>query len=201
VANPAPEEAAGKVAVSEHPIQGFPRYTVREDGVVLRDGRPRRSVLRNDYLRVQLFNGGKRTNFPLHRLVLEAFVGPRPSPRHHGAHLDGDRYNNIAANLAWKLPEENEADKRLHGTTPQGGIRRPTPAARLRAILKRVSRGQSYTEIAAHFGLHRHSVSRIARGLRRKLGISARAAVVSPHVQDHLALRREELLPECRARG
>ena len=30
----------------------------------------------------------------IHRLVPPVFIGPRPSTRHTGAHLDGDRPNN-----------------------------------------------------------------------------------------------------------
>lgn len=153
----------------ERDLPRFPGYRIRDDGTVIgRRGRALRPQPRSGYLRVPLFGAcGLRHFRPIHILVLEAFVGPRPSARHHGAHLDGDKRNNHVLNLDWKLPPENEADKKLHGTAPRGGPRRPTPKRRVRTILRLVKGGQSFTTIAARFGLHRHSVSRIVRGLRR----------------------------------
>src|SRR4051794_23382520 len=37
-------------------------------------------------------------------LGLEAFVGPRPSPQHRVHHRNGDKRDNCAANLEWRLP-------------------------------------------------------------------------------------------------
>jgi hypothetical protein len=103
----------------------------------------------------------------VHVLVLETFVGPRPSPRHHGAHFpDNDKANNRLENLAWKLPKENEADKKQCGTAPKGGATRK--AQNVERIRQRAAQGESYTKIARDEGLHRHSVSRIVRGLRRR---------------------------------
>lgn len=168
-------------------IAGFPDYFVRDDGVVFRrnpkwkgvraflEGRVHESekhralkpTPRGDYFRVRMRGEcGFEHAIPVHKIVLEAFVGPRPSPRHHGAHLDGDSSNNDLANLAWKTPEENEADKKVHGTHRNGPPTPLTPQA-VRSIRMRVDRGESYSSIAKRFGLHRHSVSRIARGLRR----------------------------------
>lgn len=99
----------------------------------------------------------------LHRLVLLAYAGPPPSPRHHGAHLDGDKSNNLPTNLAWKTPEENEADKRAHGTAPRGGRTRnvsPQLAGKIRAAGRR---GESVTRIARRHGLHRKTVARYLR--------------------------------------
>lgn len=59
--------------------------------------------------------GGKRTRKSVARLVLEAFVGPCPDGL-EAAHLDGDRLNNNADNLAWKTHLENIRDKYDHGT-------------------------------------------------------------------------------------
>jgi hypothetical protein len=55
----------------------------------------------------------------VHRLVLEAFVGPCPEGM-ETRHLDNDRQNNRLSNLAWGTREENEDDKRRHGTAPRG---------------------------------------------------------------------------------
>ena len=43
----------------------------------------------------------------VHVLVLEAFIGPRPSPDHVSMHLDGNTRNNHVSNLAWGTQSEN----------------------------------------------------------------------------------------------
>lgn len=55
----------------------------------------------------------------VHRLVLEAFVGPCP-PRHEGAHYDGDPSNNRLDNLRWAMSKENSAYQFRHGTMQHG---------------------------------------------------------------------------------
>lgn len=55
----------------------------------------------------------------VHRLVLEAFVGPCPDG-HECAHQDGDPANNNLSNLRWATKVENQADRRRHGTMPIG---------------------------------------------------------------------------------
>lgn len=55
----------------------------------------------------------------LHRLVMEAFVGPRP-PGMVIRHLDGNPRNNRLDNLAYGTPAENSADMIRHGRGCQG---------------------------------------------------------------------------------
>ena len=72
------------------------------------------------YLQVTLYSGGdspsreRQSVLSVHVLVLEAFSGPRPEGC-EARHLDGDRHNNAAANLAWGTPEQNWEDRRSHG--------------------------------------------------------------------------------------
>lgn len=51
-----------------------------------------------------------------HRLVAMAFLGDAPSSKHEVAHGDGTRTNNHRGNLSWKLPIDNQADRKRHGT-------------------------------------------------------------------------------------
>lgn len=53
--------------------------------------------------------------FLVHRLVLEAFVGPRPLGM-HCCHNDGDPTNNSVDNLRWDTPSANVLDSIRHGT-------------------------------------------------------------------------------------
>jgi hypothetical protein len=146
------------------PIPENPAFLVNPLGVVRHGFRePKQTPNHKGYLKVRI---GPVKRF-VHCLVLEAFVGPRPSRRHHGAHLDGDKTNNCLSNLEWKLPEDNEADKRKHGTHAGGGrVWRPN-RERVARIRARAQGGESYASIAKSEGLHPHSVSRIVRGLRR----------------------------------
>jgi hypothetical protein len=144
------------------PTRLDPRYEVSSEGRVRRDGRVLKPSLSD--------SGYARVRTPrvllVHKAVLEAFVGPAPSRRHHAAHDDGDKSNNRLGNLAWKLKEENEADKRRHGTAPSrfSGHHRTDHVERVLALAGTMS----FTRIAREVGLHRSSVSRIVRGIRRR---------------------------------
>ncbi|MGH7743372.1 MAG: NUMOD4 domain-containing protein [Candidatus Dormibacteria bacterium] len=52
---------------------------------------------------------------PVHQLVLEAFVGPRPDEL-VGCHNDGVFTHNWPGNLRWDTQSSNMFDKTLHGT-------------------------------------------------------------------------------------
>lgn len=59
----------------------------------------------------------------IHRIVLEAFVGPCP----HGyetRHKDGVRTNNVLSNLCWGTSSENNFDIRRHGRLKLRAVRR-----------------------------------------------------------------------------
>ena len=64
---------------------------------------------------VTLYREGKRYHGPIHRLVLEAFVGPRPDG-YDACHNDGDRDNNHISNLRWDTRSANTLDQVQHGT-------------------------------------------------------------------------------------
>ena len=110
------------------PVVGFPDYEVSEAGVVRRcrpdsfgriTGQPLMQSLVKGYYQVTLFNGTRKM-MKVHTLVLEAFVGPRPTPTHQAAHNDGDALRNHYTNLRWATPKENCGDKVLHGTHLDG---------------------------------------------------------------------------------
>ncbi len=81
------------------------------------------------YLTVKI-QGKPRT---VHRLVLEAFVGPCP-PGMQCRHLDGNPANNRLENLAWGTHAENAADKIRHG---RGGPLSSQTKARMVAARRR----------------------------------------------------------------
>jgi len=71
------------------------------------------------YREVNLWINGKGRSEEVHRLVLQAFIGPRPD----GCvcrHLNGTRSDNRLSNLQWGTPLENSADTKLHGMHVEG---------------------------------------------------------------------------------
>jgi hypothetical protein len=104
-------------------IPRFPLYEIREDGAVRRCdidscGRPPKFLKGKrkkpgSYISVWLHGPDGASWQRINRLVLETFVGPAPSAKHHAAHLDGSKDNNFVTNLEWKTPKQNWEDRRL----------------------------------------------------------------------------------------
>lgn len=114
--------------IREHP--DFPDYGVSPDGRVwtCKNGKWGRSdqwrELRqisdaNGYLHVGLRRDGRTHVVRVHRLVLEAFVGPCPDGM-VTRHLNGVRDDNCIENLAWGTYGENAQDTAVHGRSTQG---------------------------------------------------------------------------------
>lgn len=118
------------------------------------------------YMTVNLSACGRVIAKRVHCLVLEAFVGPRPSGCEARHFPDGDKSNNAVSNLSWATHVENEADKRKHGTAPQGDRH---PMAKLTAgdvarIRELLSAHVPQKEIAARFGVTFSMISDIHTG-------------------------------------
>lgn len=107
----------------------------------------------------------KPVNYFVHRLVLEAFVGPCP-PGMECRHLDGDPTNNHISNLAWGTPKENAEDRERHGRTAKGekqGYAKLT-ADDVREIVSQAKAGVSQRRIASAIGTTQSNVWRIVSG-------------------------------------
>lgn len=114
------QESGLFLMLQQHPT--FARYLVGDDGLIIGPrGKPLKPFAdKNGYLRINVWEGGTWKQLSVHILVCETFHGPRPTPKHHAAHTDGDKVNNHASNLRWATPAENERDKALHGKTLAG---------------------------------------------------------------------------------
>lgn len=84
-------------------------------GVVLAQG----TLPDTGYRTVGLKRNGTTKRVLVHRLVLEAFVGPSPAG-HECCHKDGDPANNSLENLRWGTKSENVRDQVRHGTHNRG---------------------------------------------------------------------------------
>jgi hypothetical protein len=122
------------------PIPSIPGYFANIKGQIrgLRNRPLPTSHNKQGYLRVGLQIDGRLKSRPVHRLVCEAFHGPPPSPRHHAAHNDGSKTNNVPSNLRWATAAENCADQIIHGTRLVGEA---SPRARLTEEAVREIRG------------------------------------------------------------
>jgi HNH endonuclease len=185
-----PEGNSTTSPVRYREIEGFPGYRVGDDGsvwsCVMPGGRgprflgdewhPLRPIGdRRGYLHVFVRPGpgrrmesGRRRDQRrrVHRLILEAFVGPRP-PGMECRHLDGDHGNNRLSNICWGTPADNTADKIRHGRVLRGEA---NPRARfteddIRDIRRRRANGESTRSIAALHGALSGTISLIARKL------------------------------------
>lgn len=147
------------------PISDF-EYEVSDLGRVrsLKSGRvkilkPQRHT--GGYRKVTLWRGGIEHQHLMQKLVLTAFVGPRP-PGMQACHNDGDETNNALSNLRWDTPRANQADRIEHGTrfgrSGSRGKRRVTPAivAHVRSITE-----PNITALARELSLPRTTVADI----------------------------------------
>ena len=95
----------------------------------------------------------------VHRLVLEAFVGPCPTGM-ECRHLDGNSENNSVENLAWGTHAENCADTVKHGKTTRG---ERCPSAKLTedAALAILDSKEPHAALAQRYGISTTVVSGI----------------------------------------
>ena len=113
-------------------VPDFPGYEVSDEGRVrstrvsikprllaLSHGKPGRAGRRFERpegsLHVSLRRDGQTFKRRVHRLVMEAFVGPRPDGL-ETRHIDGDHTNNHLSNLRYGTGSENSFDAMSHGT-------------------------------------------------------------------------------------
>ncbi len=94
------------------PIKNFSKYLISDLGRVLSLSRKRYRILkptlfkRCGYMYVTLYEDGNHQKFRVHKLVLEAFVGPCPEG-HECNHKNGNKTQNCLDNLQWVTHMEN----------------------------------------------------------------------------------------------
>lgn len=102
------------------PVAGFEGHYEISNSGRLRHVRVIESIdSRYGYARVQLRAGGRGKRTQVHRLVLEAFVGPCPAGM-EACHGNGVRADNRLENLRWDTRVANFADRDRHGNTVRG---------------------------------------------------------------------------------
>lgn len=162
---------------------GFPEHEVSEDGQVRRIVSCRaykagHVVKPKAHKRGYLVYCLNNKDILAHRLVAFAFLGQAPTPRHEVAHEDGTRTNNHWKNLRWKLPADNQADRKRHGTYMAGERCTWTVKLRDRQVEEIKARysagGKPYVggritmqSLADEYGVSIAQISRVVNGKQR----------------------------------
>ena len=118
------------------------------------------------YVGIGLSRNGKVVNRMLHHLVLEAFIGPRPSGM-EACHFNGVRTDNRLDNLRWDTKKANEADKVRLGTASVGENNgRARLCASQVAEIRALRKAGTFTrrELARRFGISLGTVAAIFSG-------------------------------------
>lgn len=150
-------------------IPGFPNYLVTKDGRVwsIRSKKWLKPWITDGYLLLRLCLQGSAKTYKIHRLVLEAYVGPCPEGM-ECRHLDGDRVNNHLDNLKWGTHVENMQDAVQHNTHYlTGKFGEKNPASKLTDRERRLiycsyrAMGCTQQELADQFGVTPSCISYI----------------------------------------
>jgi hypothetical protein len=110
------------------------------------------------YLEVHLCKAGIPRFYTVHRLVLNAFIGPRPE-RYVCNHIDCDGTNNALSNLEWVTPQENLDHMVSLGRSLRGAKNHNTrlTATDVQDIRRLYAEGMSYEQLAERFGVNRRT--------------------------------------------
>jgi hypothetical protein len=156
-------------------VPGFPQYDVSDQGRIRRRlrnvinlGRVKVRKLKQHkagYPMVDLYEGGRARWCLVHRLVLEAFVGPCP-PGHEACHNNGDPSDNRLSNLRWDTKKANQHDRRRHGTHLEGEAHpmNKLSAEQVLDIRRASQAGASSSALAEGYGVHAAHIRSIVRG-------------------------------------
>lgn len=174
----------GKGATVEYrDVPGCPGYRVGDDGTVwcrrgqggqrgrMVEWRPLKAcpnVWGHWYVRLMV--GDRRVHRYVHRLVLEAFVGPCPAGMECRHFPDQSPANNRLENLSWATKTANQRDRVANGTRCLGvdcGSAKlgPEQVRRIRNDYKPGVRGYGSRCIAKKYGVSQKTVLSIAKGV------------------------------------
>lgn len=155
-------------------IRGFPNYEISTDGRVFSKmpwrGTAERELRQqpnsHGYMRVRMVCEHGRTSKFVHLLVADAFLGEKPDKTSQIRHLNGDKLDNRACNLAWGTAKENADDRTRHGTTAtheRNGMAK-LKTSDVVAIKEFSKKGFSQRKIARIIGVSQRTIGGVLRG-------------------------------------
>ena len=109
-----------------------------------------------NHVHVTLSSRGVKRKPSVHRLVLEAFLGPPPAGA-IGCHRDDDPRNNCLRNLYWGSHSQNYSDSVVNGG--RDGRVGAFTEHEVRAIRARVASGEKQASVARSLGVDPSTVS------------------------------------------
>lgn len=144
-------------------ISSLPGFMIGSDGTIIR---PNGKACKLDSfagLGYKVFKGPNRQNFYVHAVVCEAFHGPKRNVKLVARHLNGDRLNNEARNLAWGTDLENSADTVRHGMSTKGekNARAVLTSNQVDEIRARSKSGAVGAQLAREFNVSKATISLI----------------------------------------
>jgi len=155
----------------------YPGYFVTDDGRVISIKRSGTTRLSADFAHVLKTNvraagypvadistGGSRKPESIHRLVLEAFVGPCPDGM-VCCHNDGNPLNSRLSNLRWDTQSANVLEGSLNRARGEQSGSSKLTTKQVRAIRTLLSQGLSYQEIGETYGVTGGAIRAIDKGL------------------------------------
>lgn len=116
------------------------------------------------HLNVSLCSGGVVHQRAVHRIVLEAFVGPAPEGMEACHDPDLNPANNAISNLRWGTSKENSDDSERHGTLARGerlGAHVKLRAEKIPEIFSLRAEGWTQERIATHIGVSRRLIGMV----------------------------------------
>lgn len=155
-------------------VPGFPNYRVGSDGTIWSKSKKMGGKGRNwtqmkaalskaGYPMVTLPGNSRRY---VHRLVLEAFVGPSPKGAQARHFPDRDKTNNRIENLQWGTRSENQMDRAVHGTSNRGercANHRLTEDQVRKIRITYAAGGKTMLEISKSYGVSWTAIQAIVR--------------------------------------
>ncbi len=120
--------------------------------------------------RYQQVSLGRGNVFAVHRLVLEAFKGPRPKGM-IACHSDDDGVNNYVGNLRWDTRKSNGEDAVKHGRQPRGelcGAHRLKEFQVIKIRELHATGRYTFTELAKMYGRDVSTIIAVVRRLNWK---------------------------------
>jgi hypothetical protein len=146
------------------PVVGSTNYEVSNHGRVMSYARSKSRLLSlgsgTGYYTASI---NRRAKY-VHRLVVEAFIGPAPDETYEVAHIDGNPLNNHVSNLRWATHSENLADRVRHNTHLRGErTSKVLTWEQVREMRALLADGMSQLAASRKYGVSRTTVIRIAR--------------------------------------
>lgn len=148
------------------------RYIINTDGEIYSIPRPgtkggylKQSLGSNGYPKVQLTNfDGTQTTHMVSKLVMIAFVGPRPQGLEI-CHNNGDRTDSRLVNLRYDTHSANCIDKVNHGYYGERVSSAKLTATQVVEIRKKYATGDySYSKLGVEYGVDKSTIGDVVLG-------------------------------------